>query len=417
MHTQPKNFRRILFVLLGLLLTISTIHAMTISGTDKDTLLTGNQSQTATTEKKDIVDVIDNVLDLRTRNDSAELNGKGPFVSVIPAIGYAIESGWNAVLASGISFYTSNARKKLSTILINANYSQLNQYWTIANSTVFFDKQKFHLSGDWRYYRFPTQTFGLGPESTASDAMNIDYSYLRIYQSACKEITPNLFVGLGYNLDDHWDIKAKRTQGITYPEFMKLENSTRSISSGISLSIQFDDRRNSTNPTNGSYLKFQVRDNLSALGSTHNWQSMQIDIRHYIKCSSTRHSVLAFWAYSNMTLSGTPPYLDLPSIGWDDYSNTGRGYIQGRFTDWNLIYMESEYRFNILQNGLLGGVLFTNSETLYKAIRGAFEDFIPGYGAGLRIKMNKYSNTNIAVDYGFGIGGSKGFFFNLGEAF
>ena len=36
---------------------------------------------------------------------------------------------------------------------------------------------------------------------------------------------------------------------------------------------------------------------------------------------------------------------------------------------------------------------------------------------GIRIKLNKYSRTNIAIDYGFGLGGSQGLFVNLGEVF
>jgi hypothetical protein len=40
-----------------------------------------------------------------------------------------------------------------------------------------------------------------------------------------------------------------------------------------------------------------------------------------------------------------------------------------------------------------------------------------GYGAGIRIKLNKHSNTNVAIDYAFGQGGSQGIFMNLGEVF
>jgi len=116
-------------------------------------------------------------------------------------------------------------------------------------------------------------------------------------------------------------------------------------------------------------------------------------------------------------LNGTPPYLDLPSIGWDNYSNTGRGYVPGRFTGNNLMYLESEYRFGITRNGLLGGVAFGNVESILPNLNSTIQKVMPGYGIGLRIKMNKYSNTNIAIDYGFGIGGSHGLFFNLGEVF
>jgi hypothetical protein len=40
-----------------------------------------------------------------------------------------------------------------------------------------------------------------------------------------------------------------------------------------------------------------------------------------------------------------------------------------------------------------------------------------GYGAGIRIKFNKFSKTNVAFDYAFGTDGSKGLFLNLGEVF
>jgi hypothetical protein len=38
-------------------------------------------------------------------------------------------------------------------------------------------------------------------------------------------------------------------------------------------------------------------------------------------------------------------------------------------------------------------------------------------GVGLRIKVNKQSGANIAVDYGFGADGSHGLFVNIGEVF
>ena len=46
-----------------------------------------------------------------------------------------------------------------------------------------------------------------------------------------------------------------------------------------------------------------------------------------------------------------------------------------------------------------------------------FKKIAPAAGTGLRIKINKHSNTNVAIDYGCGIEGSRGFFVNLGEAF
>ena len=66
---------------------------------------------------------------------------------------------------------------------------------------------------------------------------------------------------------------------------------------------------------------------------------------------------------------------------------------------------------------------FLLSQAVWEAVAqqladtGRFEVFWPGVGAGLRLKFNKFSKTNICIDYAFGLNGSKGLFLNLGEVF
>jgi outer membrane translocation and assembly module TamA len=107
----------------------------------------------------------------------------------------------------------------------------------------------------------------------------------------------------------------------------------------------------------------------------------------------------------------------LPSTAWDEFSNTGRGYIQGRFRSLNMIDQEVEYRFVVSRNGLFGGVVFADAETFSQISTGKYEVISPGAGLGIRIKLNKFSRTNIALDYAWGTQGSRGFFVNLGEVF
>ncbi|MGC1389522.1 MAG: hypothetical protein WA816_00640 [Bacteroidales bacterium] len=368
-------------------------------------------------QQKDVVDIFQKLFNKQLRKDSSSMKDNGPFFSLIPVIGYSLHTGLTGVIATSTTFYSDNERKKNSRILINGNYSIYHQYWFTAISNVFLEKIKLHLVGDTRYYKFPTQTYGLGPNSLSPNPLQIDYSYLRFYQVAFREVASNLFIGLGYNLDYHWNIEADSIQGIKFEEFEKYQKGNKSVSSGISLNIQYDNRKNAVNPQNGTYANVQVRPKLTFLGSNKNWQSILIDIRHYIKLPVSSHNILAFWSYNDITLSGTPPYLDLPSIGWDNYSTTGRGYSPGRYTGRNLIYLESEYRFSMSRNGLLGGVIFGNVESVSESITDNFNSIIPAGGFGLRIKINKYSGTNLAIDYGFGIRGSHGFFFNLGEVF
>jgi hypothetical protein len=79
---------------------------------------------------------------------------------------------------------------------------------------------------------------------------------------------------------------------------------------------------------------------------------------------------------------------------------------------------EGELRFPILTNQFLSGVVFGELMSGNDA-QGTklFQQFQPGYGAGLRILFNKATRTNLALDYAYGRFGNKGFFLNLNEAF
>ena len=60
---------------------------------------------------------------------------------------------------------------------------------------------------------------------------------------------------------------------------------------------------------------------------------------------------------------------------------------------------------------------FINLENFSSDLSTEYSKLFPGYGLGLRIRLNKYSGANLCVDYGFGQNGSHGFFVNLGEVF
>lgn len=371
-------------------------------------------------KQKDVVDLIHATFKIKLRNkpDSIKAKGLGPFFSIMPAVGYALVSGVTGALTTNTSFYTDSTKNKFSSLLVNAFYSQYNQYWFTLNGNIFFEKAKIHIVSDWRYYKFPTLTYGEGSKSLFKNAVAIDYSYLRIYQYVYREVFQNFFLGLGYHMDYHWNITENVDTGAVYKEIIKNTKGNHSTSTGISFDVTYDSRKNSTNAQGGSYLSIQLRPNFTIMGSDNNWTSLKIDLRHYLHFPASSENILAFWSYNNFTLGrGNPPYLDMPSIGWDDYSNTGRGYAQGRYVARNLTYFETEYRFKLTYNGLLGGVVFANAQYLFKYDPESINNMIPACGLGLRIKINKHSNTNLGIDYGFGVGGSQGFFFNLGEVF
>ena len=341
------------------------------------------------------------------------------YSSLLPSAQYAQQTGFVFTAASTVAFYTTDSTNaNISSFVTSVNYTTEKQFFMPIEGNLWTKNNKYNILTDWHFDKFPQTTYGLGGRTTESDANNIDFTYIRLYQTVLKTVAPDFYVGVGYDLDYYWNISENNSPSTSPTGFDKYGFSPTSLSSGITLNFLYDARRNSINPQPGYYANVVLRNNFTFLGSDNNWQSLLIDARKYLhfpfKSSS---NMLAFWTYDWFTVSGKPPYLNLVSTGSDTYLNMGRGYIQGRYRGQDLLYLESEYRFGITNNGLFGGVVFANAQSYAEPDSHNFETILPGYGLGLRFKLNKFSKTNISLDYGWGLHGSQGIFFNLGEVF
>jgi len=359
---------------------------------------------------------------------------------VIPYPSYTIATGVEGVVPINMSFYTNpKERTQLSFFNNNFQYTQFKQIIALSVSNVFLGHDKWELIGDYRFYNFPTYTFGLGSETSLLNEDRIAYNQVRFYQLGMRQLVSNLSVGLGYHYDYHFgisDFNAENgimtdyaryvftTHGIPVPNeanlsaaMQKYGFTKRSTTSGVSFDLLYDSRDNSNTPLTGIYFFAQFRANVAAFGSNSNYNSVTIDCRKYFRLPTKWYTELAFWGYLWLTTNGTPSYLDLPTTAGDMFNNTGRGYALGRFRGLNMVYFESEFRFSILRSGLLGGVVFANVESLSQWPSNNFAAFQPGVGLGLRLKLSKLVKTSSAIDYGFGTGGSSGFAFNLNEVY
>ena len=366
------------------------------------------------TPQKDVGDIWRQLLRKEPKIEKAD---KKSFNMVIPSVSYSIATGFMVVATNNIVlFLDKNDQTNRSTILSQAVYSQKNQVFFISNSNIWLPKRRLNLLGDYRFYKFPTATYGLGGFTQNSDELYIDYRHVRVYQAALAPIKNNFFAGLGFNLNHYWRITDTDS---TLNNLRNHESgvnglSDKSTSSGLSVNLLFD---NQGKARNSSYFYTRFIQNLKALGSNTNWQSLLIEAKQVLQISEKRHQSLAFWSYNWLTLNGDAPYLDMPSTGWDAYNNMGRGYVVGRFRGRNLLYLESEFRFGLTKNGLLGAVVFANAQSVTHPISNRFETLLPGTGAGLRLKLNKKANSVVAIDYAIGRYGSRGFFFNFNEVF
>ncbi|WP_300686010.1 BamA/TamA family outer membrane protein [Chryseobacterium sp.] len=374
-------------------------------------------------QQKDVVDILHRILHKKNNGDTIRAGKKFNW-SLIPAAGYTLQTGFAGVVSGNIGFYQQNSKgQKISNITTSYTYSQYKQTIFPLYANIWTRENKINFISDFKYLNYPSEVYGLGGkrisiEANSNTAYTVNFKYIKLHQSIMFKALKDFYVGGGIYYDQFWSIKITDSLGKRINHILSRDLKTSERASGLAVKALYDNRLNQINPQNGEYLSITYRPNFIFLGSQSNWSSLQIDARKYVRFPANSENTLAFWGFAWLTTSKTiPPYLMLPSTGWDDQNNMGRGYIQSRFRGKNMYYYENEYRFGITRNGLLGGVVFANVQSFSADLSDEYKKLLFGYGVGLRIKLNKHSSTNLAIDYGFGQNNSHGFFANIGEVF
>ncbi len=361
----------------------------------------------------------------------------------LPAIGSNPANGWLFGLAPSATWYMGDpSTTKMSNLVGNFLYTTKKQWIFSSRSNIFLNENKLILIGDWRYFVTSQFTYGLG-SSTPNDLeinpsqgnvlwgkQGMDFRLIRFYEAALKRIGDSKFyLGLGYHLDIHSKIENYSEEA---PDFDPIySHDAYNISkgfdidsytlSGVSLNMVMENRDIAVSPYEKNFAWIQYKINPSFLGSDQSSSLLMLDYRHYINLSENRkRHLIALWGFGNFLVSGNVPYMNLPSLTWDMFGRTGRGYAQGRFRGESMVYSEAEWRFPLQQNKeTFGGTVFVNaasfsSKTTNEAL---FNVINPGYGMGLRVMINKKNRTTISADYGFGQKGNSGFYLNVNESF
>ncbi|MBS2100294.1 BamA/TamA family outer membrane protein [Carboxylicivirga linearis] len=369
----------------------------------------------------------------------------------LPVIASNPTNGFMYGLAPGASWYMGDKlNTSISSGLGTVIYTTNKQLIITAKTNVFFSNDKWNLLNDWRYFITSQPTFGLGtgPNSnkvvdggfeyddnqfsqTIKTAQQMEFNFLRLHQTLLrKHQDTRLFYGVGYHFDYHYkvvdnllDLESDPPVLTSHYLYQKAKgfSDTEYTTSGVSLNVLFDSRDNAINPYSGRYAFVNLRINPEFLGSDQSSSILWAEYRDYVHFSEERpRHMLGFWTYGWFVTSGDVPYLDLPSVGWDQFGTSGRAYTQGRFRGEDLWYAETEYRFPLQKNKeTLGGVVFVNGTTASSRTNNInLLDYLDiGYGAGLRVMINKKSRANLTIDYAFGEYGAQGFYLGLNEKF
>jgi outer membrane protein assembly factor BamA len=367
-----------------------------------------------------------------------------PVIAANPTVGvlFGVLPGFNWNMGSA-----ENTRN--STALAGVYYTTLNQLFTSIRANAFTKEDKFNLLTDIRFNLNAQPTYGLGSvldKSTIVGGEDIPsdnpyppfqqqemmyFNNFRFYQTVQKRHKQtNLFYGLGYHLDIFYSIDDRQLdldanpQRITHHyryQTLKGIDTEKYSQSGLSANATFDSRDNVVNPYEGQLAAVSFRAFPELLGSTTDASQLWMEYRTYFNLVESRpRNILAFWTYGWFVTSGTSPYLALPAIGWDMFARSGRPFTQGRIRGEDLVYAETEWRFPLQKTkDKWGGVLFLNTTTASSRTEDIklLNNFVFGYGGGLRFMINEKKRVNLGLDYAFGANGAQGLFVNLNEYF
>jgi len=371
---------------------------------------------------RDVFDVVGGILGKPPAEGELTLliPRRGLSITLLPAIGYNPSyGGYLGVWAAMGGWIGPPETTTLSAGSASITYSTTKQLSVQFKSDFYTPDNKFALKGDWRYLDTSQPTYGLGPATVAEAEYPMTFVLYRFYQMVYWHVPRSkVFIGSGF-LFNRWD-EVKEPDAVPGVETPYQAYSggpvSRATSSGISLGALMDTRDNPINARKGAFWNVSFRTYSKALGSDDEWQSAWSDFRVYPHVGKGGRNTLAIWNFSWFTF-GHAPYLDLPAIGWDTYGRGGRGYLQGRIRGLNQSYSEAEYRFGLRRDGLLGGVMFVNLMATTLPDAGNFGLVDPGFGAGLRLKFNKRTATNLAIDWAWDRFGTGHFFLGMQEAF
>jgi hypothetical protein len=339
-------------------------------------------------------------------------------VLVLPIIDSNPTYGFTMGIEATGTYRPKDPATQTSTFWGGIAYSEKSEYFAGLEHNFYPAGNRRNLQGEWGYADASLPVYGLGANSPSSRQRLVAFREFSIHQSVRRRIGHGLYVGPGYNLDLFNDLTVKGAKAGQISAFEAYGEGThgQAVSSGLSMELLLDQRDNPVNATRGAYASAIYKMFPKLLGSDQNWQSLLLEARDYIKFPHSSQHVLALWAIGWFTLSGRPPYLDLPAVA-NPWSHAARGYTIGRYRGRNALDGEAEYRFGLTRDGLLGGVVFGSLSSVSQPGSDRFEHLIPAVGAGLRVKFDKSNDANLRIDYAQGKDGENGWYLGVHEAY
>lgn len=332
---------------------------------------------------------------------------------VIPAIGYAQESGFEYGIAGTYNFYLdkTDLSSRTSNVTLIGTLTTKNQKNIKLQTDIWTKNNEYHVLSELRYRDWPFNFYGLGTNTWLTDEDRIDQKLIRAKLDVEKNVGSNLYVGLN-SIFEYFKFQDRELGGVfDQPEVFGKKGGQYVA---IGASSLYDNRNNTTYTTKGIYarIKYAYAPDFWA-GDNFTGSLLETDIRGFQALSKT--VTLAGQVLYRGTYGENAPFYTYRDLGGD---MTMRGYYSGRYKDRNYITAQAELRYRFMPRfGIVG---FAGTGSTFSKQHDS--RFVPSYGGGIRYFFSLEHNSTIRFDYALGEkrAGEKrqsGFYLSISEAF
>ena len=103
------------------------------------------------------------------------VNKKGRVhLSAFPAVGYTLQTGFAGVISANAAFFTTTTimiSENISTVITSIAYTSKKQIIFPVASSIWTRDNKYNILTDWRYLKYPSETYGLGGDTKQDECL------------------------------------------------------------------------------------------------------------------------------------------------------------------------------------------------------------------------------------------------------
>jgi len=333
---------------------------------------------------------------------------------VLPALGYAQETGLEFGLAGVYNFYVDRA----DTLIRTSNLTFIGTFTTQRQTNlkltadVWSPGNRYHYFAELRFRDFPFNYYGTGNDTWLADEDVVIMRMARIRAEVERRMAPNYYAGLAFAFE-HFGYSDREAGGIF--EALPAVDRDGGYYASFGVTQLYDTRDINTYTTRGIFarLKYSYSPGLGTQGSFRG-SLAEIDLRGFVPLSA--QLTFGLNGIFRSSWGKNVPFYAYQEMGGDMIM---RGYYNGRYRDQNLLAAQAELRYRFHPRLGIAGFAGTGS-TFRKGLNTT--RFVPSYGGGVRYFFDLEHSSSIRLEYGMGEKrqGEKrqgGFYLSLSEAF